>query len=168
MSPPSQKRSKRLSSNRFRITKAETSLRLTSERTVKQLARELLKPRYQVYGFKTADLLINLSGHFQNPAQIRYELLKLRARRVIKKSKNKSFYTVSQKGWSWLWLEIVAGSYFKNPMISKNFKKEATRLVEQPSKIEDAYDLINRGLSQFTRNWPWLGNLKKRKLFSRY
>lgn len=114
------------------------------------LARELLKPRYQVYGFKTADLLSNLSGHFRNPAQIRYELIKLRARGVVIKSKSKSFYRVSQKGWSWLWLEIVAGSYFKNPMISKSYKKEVARIVEQPSKIEEAYDFISRGLSQFT------------------
>ncbi len=49
-----------------------------------------------------------------------------------------------------LWLEIVAGSYFKNPMISKNYKEEVDRLVEQPSKIEEAYDLIKQGLSQFT------------------
>jgi len=44
------------------------------------LARELLKPMYQVYGFKSSDLLANLSEHFRNSAQIRYELLKLRAR----------------------------------------------------------------------------------------
>ncbi|MFN2344044.1 MAG: hypothetical protein ABR542_11870, partial [Desulfonatronovibrio sp.] len=114
------------------------------------LAQELLKPKYQVDGFKTAELLTNLSGYFRNSAQIRYELSKFRAREVIKKEKSKSFYKVSQKGWSWLWLEIAAGSYFKNPIISKNYKKEISRLVEQPSKIEEAYDLINQGLSQFT------------------
>jgi hypothetical protein len=36
------------------------------------LAKELLKPKYQVYGFRTADLHKNLSGLFRNPAQIRY------------------------------------------------------------------------------------------------
>ena len=35
----------------------------------KALAKELLKPKYQVYGFKTADLYKNLSVHFRNPAQ---------------------------------------------------------------------------------------------------
>jgi len=115
------------------------------------LARELLKPKYQVYGFKSSDLLANLPEHFRNSAQIRYELLKLRARGVVVKMKNKSFYRVTQKGWSWLWLEITCNTYFKNPMISKNFKLEAAQLAEQPSQIEEAYDLINRGLSQITR-----------------
>jgi len=115
------------------------------------VARELLKPKYQVYGFKSSDLLDNLSEHFRNSAQIRYELLKLRARGVVLKMKNKSFYRVSQKGWSWLWLEITSNTYFKNPMISKNFKLEAAQLAEQPSQIEEAYDLINQGLSQITR-----------------
>ncbi len=114
------------------------------------LARELLKPKYQVYGFKTSDLLLNLSKHFQNPAQIRYELHKLRGRGLVVKSKDKSFYRVTQKGWIWLWLEITSCSYFKNPIISKNFKKEASQLAEQPSKIEEAYDLIDQGLAQIT------------------
>jgi hypothetical protein len=48
------------------------------------LAKELLKLKYQVYGFKTADLHKNLSSHFRNPAQIRYEMNKLKARGVLK------------------------------------------------------------------------------------
>ncbi len=64
------------------------------------LAHELLKPKYQVYGFKSSDLLASLPDHFRNPAQIRYELLKLRTRGIVVKMKNKSFYRVSQKGWS--------------------------------------------------------------------
>jgi hypothetical protein len=79
---------------------------------------------------------------------VRYELLKLRARGVIVKVKDKSFYRVTQNGWKWLWLEITSCSYFKNPIISKNFKKEAAQLAEQPSKIEEAYDLIDQGLAQ--------------------
>ncbi|MDZ7761304.1 MAG: hypothetical protein U5L00_13755 [Desulfovermiculus sp.] len=117
------------------------------------LAHELLKPKYQVYGFKSSDLLVNLSDHFRNSAQIRYELLKLRARGVAVKMKSKLFYRVIQKGWGWLWLEITSSTYFKNPMISKNFKMDAAQLAEQPSKIEEAYDLINQGLSQITREF---------------
>jgi len=64
---------------------------------------------------------------------------------------DKSFYRVTQKGWNWLWLEITSTTYFKNPIISKNLKMEAAQLAEQPSKIEEAYDLINRGLSLITR-----------------
>ena len=57
----------------------------------KALAQELLKPKYHAHGFRTADLLKNLPGHFQNPAQIRYEMNKMKARDVIKKPNNKSF-----------------------------------------------------------------------------
>jgi len=115
------------------------------------LARELLKPKYRVYGFKTADLHKNLSGHFRNPAQIRYELHKLKARGVLNKQNNQSFYMVTKKGFSWLWLEICSGNFFKNPMISRIMKNEALQNAAQPSKIEEAFGLIQEGLSQLTQ-----------------
>jgi len=115
------------------------------------LARELLKPKYRVYGFKTADLHKNLSGHFRNPAQIRYELHKLKARGVLNKQNNQSFYMVTKKGFSWLWLEICSGNFFKNPMISRIMKNEALQNAAQPSKIEKAFGLIQEGLSQLTQ-----------------
>ncbi len=115
------------------------------------LAKELLKPKYQVYGFKTADLHKNLSGHFRNPAQIRYEMNKLKARGVLIKSNNKSFYVVTKIGFSWLWLEICSGNHFKYPMISRTMKNDFLQLAAQPSQIEEAYDSIQRGLSKLTQ-----------------
>jgi len=56
----------------------------------KALAEELIKPKYQAYGFRTADLFKNLSDHFRNLSQIRYEMNKMRARDVISKANNKS------------------------------------------------------------------------------
>jgi len=114
------------------------------------LCNELLKPKYSVDGLKTADLRDALPGSFRNSAQVRYELRKLIVRGVVKKKKDKSFYVVTKDGWKWLWVSITSNSYFKNPMITKSFKKEVKRVVSQPSKIEGAYDLINRGLSQIT------------------
>jgi hypothetical protein len=78
-------------------------------------------------------------------------LKKLRVRGVVQKDKNKSFYRVENGGWSLFWLEFAARHHFKNPMISKNLKKEAIRIVEQRSKIEEAYPLIDQGLSQLTQ-----------------
>ena len=115
------------------------------------LAKELLKPKYRVHGFKTADLQKNLSGLFRNPAQIRYEMNKLKARGVVIKNNNQSFYTVTKKGFSWLWLEICSANHFKNPMISRTMKNDVLRLAEQPSQIEEAYDAIQRGLSMLTQ-----------------
>ena len=115
------------------------------------LAKELLKPKYRVHGFKTADLQKNLSGLFRNPAQIRYEMNKLKARGVVIKNNNQSFYTVTKKGFSWLWLEICSANHFKNPMISRTMKNDVLRLAAQPSQIEEAYDSIQRGLSMLTQ-----------------
>jgi len=55
------------------------------------LAKELLKPKYHAYGFRTVDLLKNLPQFFRNPAQIRYEIFKLRVRGIIEKKKSTSF-----------------------------------------------------------------------------
>jgi hypothetical protein len=117
----------------------------------KALAKELLKPKYQVYGFKTADLHKNLSGYFRNPAQIRYEMNKLKARGILVKSNYKSFYTVTEKGFAWLWLTICSDNHFKNPMISRTMKNDVLKFAAQPSQIEEAYDLIHQGLSQLTQ-----------------
>jgi len=76
---------------------------------------------------------------------------KLRARGGLSKLKNKSFYRVTDDGWKWFWLEICSNDYFKNPMISKTFKKGLPQFPEQPSKIEQAYHLIHSGLSQLTQ-----------------
>jgi len=66
------------------------------------LAQELLKPKYHAYGFRTADLLNNLPQFFRNPAQIRYEMNKLRVRGIVKKTENLSFYRVTGTGWKCL------------------------------------------------------------------
>lgn len=119
----------------------------------KALAHEMLKPKYQAYGFRTIDLFNNLSGDFGNPAQIRYEMNKLRVRGVVEKEKNKSFYRVTETGWKWLWLSICSEGHFKNPMISRVMKSSVCRCVEQPSQIEAGYDLLDRGLNLITQEF---------------
>lgn len=111
------------------------------------LLKEFLKPKYRAYGFKTADILPNLRDHFRNSSQVRYEMNKLRARGIIEKVKNKSFYVVTPSGWQWIWVEFTAHAHFRNPLISKTYKKELLQEPVQPSKIEEAYETINRGLN---------------------
>lgn len=111
------------------------------------LAHELLKPKYQAYGFTTSDLLNKLPEHFRNPAQIRYEMNKLRVRCVVSKVKKQSFYRVTETGWKWLRLSICSEFHFKNPMISRAIKNQPSRNVEQPSQIEAAYALLDQGLN---------------------
>ena len=108
-------------------------------------------PKYHTYGFRTFDLLKNLSQFFRNPAQIRYEMNKLRARGIVEKKKSMSFYRVTDEGWKWLWLSICSEQHFKNPMISSFTKKRLPRHAEQPSQIEAAYSLLDQGLSLLTQ-----------------
>jgi len=115
------------------------------------LAKELLKPKYHAYGFRTVDLLKNLPQFFQNPAQIRYEMNKLRVRGIVEKNKGMSFYRVTGTGWKWLWISICSERYFKNPMISMGSKKTPSFSADQPSKIEAAYSMLNQGLSVLTQ-----------------
>jgi len=117
----------------------------------KALAEELVKPKYQAYGFRTADLFKNLSDRFRNPAQIRNEMNKMKAREIISKPNNKSFYRVTETGWKWLWLEICSANHLKNPMISRVMKNQALKIAEQPSRIEKAYELIQEGLCKLTQ-----------------
>ncbi len=88
---------------------------------------------------------------FRNSAQIRYELQKLLARDLVNKKKNKSFYVVTERGWKHLWMTIASTTYFTNPLISMGLKKQANQIVSQPSEIEQAYALINQGLTRFTQ-----------------
>jgi hypothetical protein len=115
------------------------------------LAKELLKPKYHAYGFRTVDLLKNLPQFFRNPAQIRYEMIKLRVRGIIEKKKSTSFYRVTDTGWKWLWVSICSERHFKNPMISMATKNKPSSSAEQPSRIEAAYCMIDQGLSVLTQ-----------------
>jgi hypothetical protein len=115
------------------------------------LLKELIRPKYLVNGFRTVELKRTLGSYFRNSAQIRYELKKLIVRKVVTKLKGKSFYRVTVKGWKWLWLSISSLTHFTNPMISKVLKGKGLSLCAQPSKIEQAYELLNQGLSLYTQ-----------------
>lgn len=116
-----------------------------------ELCEELLKPKYSVHGFKTADIANALPHYFRNSTQIRYELKKLIVRGVVQKNKSQSFYEVTQLGWKWLWTSITSITYFENPIISKTFQNEVLQTLAQPSLFEEGYDLIQQGLSRITQ-----------------
>ena len=120
------------------------------------LAQELLKPKYHAYGFRTVDLLNSLPQSFRNPAQIRYEMNKLRVRGIVEKKNSMSFYRVTDTGWKWLWLSICSELHFKNPMISGVIKKQPIKGAEQPSQIEAAYSLLNKGLGLLTQEFAMI------------
>ena len=98
-----------------------------------------------------SDLLLDLSSYFRNSAEIRYEITKLKSRGVILKKQGHSLYIVTKDGFQWLWIQICSHDYFQNPMISRILKKEAKKISTQPSKIEQAYSLLDQGLSLFSQ-----------------
>lgn len=117
----------------------------------RSLLRELCRPLYAVSDFRTSDLYANLQADFRNSAEIRYELAKLRARGIVKKHKTKSLWTVTTFGWKWIWISICLIVEFKDPMISLCSKRVWKNKVARPDEIEDAYQLINRGINCYTR-----------------
>jgi hypothetical protein len=76
---------------------------------------------------------------------------KLKAGDVLNKTDNKSFYTVTKTGVSYLWLGICSNNHFKNPMISRTMKNGILKLAAQPSQIEEAHDSIHKGLALLTQ-----------------
>ena len=53
------------------------------------LFRELLNTKYAAFGFRTSDMLRALSNSFENRAEIRYELKKLRVRGLVERVQGK-------------------------------------------------------------------------------
>ncbi|MBD3250964.1 hypothetical protein GF380_00590 [Candidatus Uhrbacteria bacterium] len=115
------------------------------------LFRSLLNPKYASHGFRTGDLWGELGEFFENLGQIRYELQKLRVRGLVEKIQGKQRYRLTEAGFRILWAKWTSNSYFCDPVITKTYRKEARRMLSQPSKIEEAYALLDRGLSLITQ-----------------
>lgn len=115
------------------------------------LINELCQPKHAVFGFRTSHLIKPLDQHFQNSAQIRYEMKKLTIRGIIQKKKGQSLYSVTPEGRKWIHLTIASTMKLSVPIISMPWKEEAGKFAEQPSKIEEGYQLINQGFSQLSQ-----------------
>jgi len=112
-----------------------------------QLFKALLNPKYAAFGFRTVDLMGEVSEFFENLAQIRYEMQKLRVRGLIERVQGKQLYRLTETGFQVLWLKLMSNSHFADPLITRTYRKEAARILSQPSKIEQAYDLLDQGLT---------------------
>ena len=119
---------------------------LRKSRQIK-LFRALLNPKHAAFGFRTGDLLGELSEFYENRSQIRYELRKLRVRGLVDRVQGKHLYRVTESGWRVMWLKLSSNSYFVDPLITKTYRQEAERILSQPSQFEEAYTLLNRGLT---------------------
>jgi len=115
------------------------------------LFKELLKDKYYVHGFKTRTLANNLLDYFQNIAQIRYELKKLVVRGLAEKVKGKSFWRVTKLGHDVVWIQTTFCVYGEDPLISVASKSEEFETPAVASRLEEAHEHINKGLSMLTK-----------------
>ena len=122
-------------------------------RNGRQLAlfKSLLNPEKAPFGFRMGDLLNELSEYFENRAQIRYELNKLRARGLVKRVQEKHLYRVTETGWRIMWMKLSTNLYFCEPLITMTYKKNKHLSVSQPSKFEEGYALLDQGLILITQ-----------------
>ncbi len=96
-------------------------------------------------GFKSKHLRSKMQ---ENPktSKIAYELRKLRARGAIKKLKNTHYYQVTEEGFVWLYYSLFNYSRFVNPLLSKRSKASISKSSDNPSKIEEAYSMIDNAV----------------------
>ena len=121
-------------------------------RKIRQLSlfRALLNPKHAVFGFRTGALLSELTEFYENRAQIRYELRKLRVRGLVERLQGKHSYRLTEIGFRVLWLNLSSNLYFVDPLLTRIYRREAARILSQSSKFEEAYSLLNRGLTLIT------------------
>jgi len=111
-----------------------------------ELLRSVINPKYAAEGFRTIDILNATSEFFQNTGQIRYEMKKLRVRGLIERVQDKQSYRLTENGIKMLWINLSSNSYFCDPLITSTYVKKLPLDKSQPSKLEEAYRLINSGL----------------------
>lgn len=100
-------------------------------------------------GFRNKDLRAKLSDNAKT-AKIAYELRKLRERGAIKKIKNSHYYQLTEEGYVWIYYSLFNLSHFIKPLLSKKNKKAVKKTCNNPSKIENAYTMINSAVSIVT------------------
>lgn len=114
-----------------------------------ELFELLLNETYLAAGFRNKDLRLKLSNN-PKTAKIAYELRKLRERGAIKKIKNSHYYRLTEEGYVWIYYSLFNLSHFINPLLSKTNKKAVKKTSNNPSKIENAYTMINEAVSIVT------------------
>jgi len=102
-----------------------------------------------ISGFKNNHLRSKLSEKSKT-AKIAYELRKLRERGAIKKMKNTHYYQLTEEGYVWLYYSLFNYSYFVNPLLSKRIKTAVSTSTDNPSKIEQAYSMIDSAVGIVT------------------
>ena len=86
------------------------------------------------------------NGIYNPKLLVRYEMKKLRVRGLIERVQDKQSYRLTENGVQMLWIKLSSNSYFCDPLITSTYVKKLPLDKSQPSKIEEAYRLLNSGL----------------------
>ena len=64
--------------------------------------------------------------------------------------KNTHYYQLKEEGYVQINYTLFNYSYFVNPLLSKKFIKTASTISDNPSKIEQAYSMMDKAISLVT------------------
>ena len=111
-----------------------------------ELLSVLLRPKFIVAPFGLKELKCYLSSYFTKSNQIRYEIEKLLVRGLVEKMQSSNYYVVTQDGFAQIWSLIMTYKHFHNPLLSRSYKTEYSKLTGKTLKFEQGYDDIKQGL----------------------
>lgn len=117
-------------------------------RSDKQVAlmEQLIRPKFVCSEFRLKELKRFLTMHFNNSAQIRYEIEKWKVRGIIEKIQNTHYYKVTKEGFKLLWVQISTLARMHNPLLSRCWKNEFKKNTGQTLKNVQAFSDIDSAL----------------------
>ena len=101
-------------------------------------------------GFRSKDLKKELNFEWKT-TKIAYELCKFRVRGLVKKLQNSHYYTLTKKGFVWIFYSFFNSEHLLKPLLSAAYKTLNPEVKSNHSDLEAAYSNINSSLSLITR-----------------
>ena len=101
-------------------------------------------------GFRSKDLKKELNFEWKT-TKIAYELRKFRVRGLVKKLQNSHYYTLTKKGFVWIFYSFFNSEHLLKPLLSTAYKTLNPKVKSNHSDLEAAYSNINSSLSLITR-----------------
>jgi hypothetical protein len=106
----------------------------------------LILPKFIIAPFRLKEVKRYLSGYFTKSNQIRYEIEKLLVRGLVEKMQTSNYYQVTEDGFAQIWSLIMTYKHFHNPLLSRGYKIQYSKLTGKTLKFEQGYDDIKQGL----------------------
>jgi len=102
--------------------------------------------RFTAEWFRTKELMRYLSSYYSKTAEIRYQIEKLKVRKLIEKRQGANYYRVTKKGHAWINIAYCQNRYFLTPLLSMDIEKEIRGKIDGFDKFESALTNIKKEL----------------------